>query len=72
MYWNTDCEPGHMAQHHSVDLTNALAAKLEEITAARFQSLAESRVRRPKAVSAAYEYLEPFNNDTHIKHNMGG
>lgn len=43
-----------MAQHHSVDLTNALAAKLEEITAARFQSLAESRVRRPKAVSRIY------------------
>ena len=54
MNWNTNCEPGLIAQDQCPDFTNALLIEWNQPPAARFQHLAESLPRRGKLFIAVY------------------
>ena len=52
MNWNTDCEPGLIAQHQ-YPTSLMLLAEWKQVPAAMFQHLVESLPRKVKAVIAA-------------------
>lgn len=56
MNWNADCEPGLIAQTSVPDLTHALVAEREHMSAARFQNQVESLQGSLEAVVVAYQY----------------
>ena len=59
MNWNSDCEPGLIAQHQC-PTSLMLVAEWKQVPAAMFQHLVESLPRRVEAVIAAKGGPTPF------------